>query len=166
MSEANSRESALRSTFTILSVGWKISNPPSLEDHWDSEDEIPLAQLIEKEAQCLNNSFAKELITPDMQPVKTKPRKKALNYRAQEVKRDVFKDPSSKKIKTSESRKSTELPTTSRAAREEDWMCSVCDKAFVADMRSCVLCGIWVHEECVGLTANDTEEFTCPQCLP
>ncbi|CAH1979192.1 unnamed protein product [Acanthoscelides obtectus] len=101
-----------------------------------------------------------------MQPVKTKPRKKALNYRVQEVKRDVFKDPSSKKIKTSESRKSTELPTISRAAREEDWMCSVCDKAFVADMRSCVLCGIWVHEECVGLTANDTEELICPQCLP
>lgn len=144
----------------------EISDQLSMEDHWDPDDEIPLAQLIKKEGPGKDNSFSKELVTPDMQPVKTKPRKKALNYRAQEVKRDVFKDPSSKKVKIISLRKSSELPKPSTVEAKEDWMCSVCDKDYVADMRSCVLCGTWVHEECVGFTPDDTDEFFCPQCMP
>lgn len=155
----------------------EVGNGLNMEDHWDPDDEIPLAQLLKREAQKNDNSFSEVLITPDMQPVKNKERKKALNYRAQEVKRDVFKDHRSKKVTTTSlrkstelpaasSRKSAELPTTSKAASEKDWICSICDVNYVADMRSCASCGTWVHEECVGLTEDDTEEFICPQCMP
>lgn len=138
----------------------------NVEDRWDPEDEIPLAQLKQSEAQRKDNSFSEQLISPDMQSVKTTARKKALNYRAQEVKRDIFKNYSSKKVKTTSTRKSPKFPTTSKAAAEEVWMCSVCDKNYVADMRSCASCKTWAHEECVGLTENDREEFICPQCQP
>lgn len=141
----------------------------NMEYQSNSEDEIPLARLIDKEAHSKNNnSFSEILLTPDMQPTKTTVRKKALNYRAQEIKRDVFKDDSSKKIPTSskKNKKSVDLPTTSKTAATEVWMCSVCDNDYVADMRSCVSCGTWVHEECVGLSKDDTEDFTCPECMP
>ncbi|XP_013200639.2 uncharacterized protein LOC106143167 [Amyelois transitella] len=46
----------------------------------------------------------------------------------------------------------------------ESWYCFVCDQDRVADMRSCFKCGSYVYEECVGLSAEDTENFICPQC--
>ncbi|CAG9761001.1 unnamed protein product [Ceutorhynchus assimilis] len=122
------------------------------------------------------------LITPDMQPVKNKARKQAIHFLAQELKRDIFKDISKKETTTSSkklnksqttsshksnkpskasSRKSAVLPTTSKSAAEEVWICSICDIDCVADMRSC---GTWVHEECVGLTKEDKENFICTKC--
>ncbi|KAI4471518.1 zinc finger fyve/phd-type [Holotrichia oblita] len=135
------------------------------EENWYSEDEIPLADLIKKGVQ--NNSFSKVLVTPDMTPVKTTKRKKALNYRAQNVKKAMFTDifNSFGQKKSTSIRKSSALPSTGKPTATEVWMCSVCNSDYVADMSSCCLCGTWVHEECVGLTVHNTEDFVCPECL-
>lgn len=100
-----------------------------------------------------------------MLPKQTKPRKKALNYRAQEVKRQMFTGYSSKKGIHNSSKKSSNFPSTSRAADSEIWLCSICNEDFVADMRACASCRSWVHEECVGLTNKDKEAFFCSECL-
>ncbi|KAL4717005.1 hypothetical protein ACJJTC_001866 [Scirpophaga incertulas] len=34
----------------------------------------------------------------------------------------------------------------------------------IADMRLCQNCASYVHEECVGLTASDKDNFICIQC--
>lgn len=55
--------------------------------------------------------------------------------------------------------------TSSHPSCEDDsWYCAVCEEEYVADMRVCSNCGTWVHEECVGLTKDDKEDFFCPQC--
>lgn len=49
---------------------------------------------------------------------------------------------------------------------EEKWECVICYMEYVADMRRCVSCGYWAHEECAGLTADDTDDFVCPDGEP
>lgn len=50
--------------------------------------------------------------------------------------------------------------------KEENWFCSVCYEDYESDMRQCVKCKDWVHEDCVGLTIDDLEDFECPECSP
>jgi hypothetical protein len=44
----------------------------------------------------------------------------------------------------------------------EPQMHAVCLEDFVAGVY--VSCKSWVHEECLGLTRNDTEDFVCADC--
>lgn len=47
----------------------------------------------------------------------------------------------------------------------ESWFCYLCQEDVMKDMRLCVACNTYVHEECVGLTAIDKENaFLCPNC--
>ncbi|KAK9886274.1 hypothetical protein WA026_015785 [Henosepilachna vigintioctopunctata] len=46
------------------------------------------------------------------------------------------------------------------------WYCYVCEEDRIADMRLCFLCLTYVHEECVGLTKEDTDKFVCSRCSP
>ncbi|CAK1604136.1 unnamed protein product [Parnassius mnemosyne] len=46
----------------------------------------------------------------------------------------------------------------------QSWYCFLCKEDRVADMRFCKCCGVYVHEECVGLTAEDKKRYMCPKC--
>lgn len=46
----------------------------------------------------------------------------------------------------------------------EKWYCNACKIERVEAMRKCVTCHQWYHEQCVGLTRKDREEFICPNC--
>lgn len=49
-------------------------------------------------------------------------------------------------------------------SQDEVWYCQACKMERIADMRQCKQCRIWYHEECVGLTKEDVEQFVCPDC--
>lgn len=79
-----------------------------------------------------------------------------MNYKAQLLSQELF-------MTTEKSR--VDKPSSSRGpVIQESWMCGVCEEDFVADMRACRSCGTWIHEECVGLTKDDTDEFVCGEC--
>ena len=108
------------------------------------------------------------LPTPDLVTRKqVTPRRKAINYKAQLLKRDLFSEKASPKIIKSE-RKITESKEKSQNSKKDsdtsNWMCFICAEEQVKDMRQCAACQTWVHEDCVGLTAEDDEEFVCPNC--
>lgn len=46
---------------------------------------------------------------------------------------------------------------------KDSWYCYICNEDRVADMRLCFLCKTYVHEDCVGLTKEDTDKV-CTQC--
>lgn len=112
------------------------------------------------------STFSKFIPTPDFKSKKQgKPRKKAINYKAQILKRDVFFASSN----TAKSQKSARVkPSTIQNVqkKEENWFCSVCNENYESDMRQCNKCKDWVHEDCVGLTIDDLEDFECPECSP
>ncbi|KAF5279253.1 hypothetical protein FQR65_LT15458 [Abscondita terminalis] len=58
---------------------------------------------------------------------------------------------------------SPQAKASSSTATDEKWECAVCYMDYVADMRKCAHCGFWVHEECIGLAADDMDEFLCPE---
>lgn len=48
---------------------------------------------------------------------------------------------------------------------QESWFCYLCSEDRIADMRLCMKCLKYVHEECVGLTREDNiSKFLCPEC--
>ncbi|KAJ8931628.1 hypothetical protein NQ314_015422 [Rhamnusium bicolor] len=49
-------------------------------------------------------------------------------------------------------------------SKNREWYCFLCDSCRVIDMRTCRSCKEWVHDECIGLTLSDDEEFECPKC--
>lgn len=46
----------------------------------------------------------------------------------------------------------------------ESWFCFICNEDRQTDMRLCLACERYVHEECVGLTEDDKDAFKCPNC--
>lgn len=67
-----------------------------------------------------------------------------------------------KKNKSSENVR--KKPTGKENENLESWYCYVCDTEDKLDMRQCVKCHIYVHEECVGWSEEDLEAFVCPKC--
>jgi len=49
---------------------------------------------------------------------------------------------------------------------DDSWYCSVCKTDEKIGMTKCVHCGVWLHNECVGLDSDDEpdEPFLCPDC--
>ncbi|KAJ2949421.1 hypothetical protein O0L34_g15337 [Tuta absoluta] len=115
-------------------------------------------------------------------------RKKAINCLAQVLTKDIFnnkenttkitaKKKATKKNKTQDKNTNKkELKkektvkgkgkgkTTKKTPSSESWYCFVCQEDKIADMRLCLICASYVHEECVGLTAIDKEQFVCIRC--
>lgn len=94
-------------------------------------------------------------------------RQKAINSRALVVKKAVFSNENA----TSKVPSTPKVNSTSKAATknnnkvdEQDWYCAVCQVAKISDMRLCVVCQKYVHEECVGLTKEMKDIFVCPLC--
>lgn len=50
------------------------------------------------------------------------------------------------------------------AEDKEQWYCHACKEDRIDDMRQCVECHQWYHEDCVGLTKSDLDAFVCPNC--
>ncbi|KAI4472049.1 oligopeptide transporter-related [Holotrichia oblita] len=59
------------------------------ETDYDSDDYIPLAMVRQKLLKIMENSFSEVLPTPILVKKKSAPRRKAINYKAVEVKRSV-----------------------------------------------------------------------------
>lgn len=144
-------------------------------DHDDQgQDEQPEHQTPEKtESESQKNhiidnvsltkeknviSFKKFLPTPDVEEKKVTPKRKSLNYRAQQVTKDLFQ-------KQDEEKDSKKRQPKKPKKVIEKWYCHLCQEDRVADMRLCNMCLRYVHEECVGLTSRDKEPtFLCPPC--
>ncbi|KAG5896078.1 hypothetical protein JTB14_006867 [Gonioctena quinquepunctata] len=95
-------------------------------------------------------------------------RPKALNYKAQQVTKDVFTErrgqsagSSAPKLSVpSISKQHRTIPqSTSKQTIQESWLCAACEKKDQLDMRMCAKCLTWYHEACVGLESDDDEEF-------
>lgn len=116
-----------------------------------------------------------------------KPRKKAINYRAQKVLVSLFAQEKNIKVEPKEKVKEkkivskkvktltkirNEQPSTSgissylKNVQKESWYCHLCKTDRVSDMRLCNQCSRYVHEECEGLTKHDKIQFfQCSYCL-
>nr|CAI5855461.1 unnamed protein product [Callosobruchus analis] len=117
----------------------------------DSDDDYSLRNTSSSEGEeiSFNESFREILPTPVIEEKKVIPRKKSLNYRAQNVTKALFDEQVKKKNETV----------------VEAWYCHLCDEDQVRDMILCSMCSRYVHEECVGLTKMDREPiFICPSC--
>lgn len=156
------------------------SFPTRKEEEDDAEDVVPLATLKRRLKKQVTpekeNSFSKILVTPDMKPPERKNvRKKALNYKAQEVTKDIFcSRPKEKPTPDCSVSKGSKKPTgepqpscsysAAPSSSKESWFCVICDEDRIADMRQCKGCQSWMHEECLGLSKDDLEDVTCLNC--
>lgn len=144
----------------------------------DSDDDTPLASLKTKETK---SPFQELMPTPNYAVIKDKPRRKAINYRGQRITRDLFKKREELKenemIKVKKSKKANQKTKdrknksgkdSSKAKKskiiESEWFCHACKEGRVSDMRQCVQCCKWYHEECVGLSTEDKDIFYCCDC--
>lgn len=162
-----------------------LNEPQNCE--YSSEDDIPLASLMRrkrKEENSLTNiletdkrqpnnpeanrslsepldldeSFKELLPTPDgTKRVTKRNRRKAINYKAQKVTKNLFNESDCQPSTSRQSNPSLSKPV-------ESWYCSICDTDQQMDMRLCSTCLTYYHEECVGLTADDEDDFECPNC--
>ncbi|CAH2237471.1 jg12804 [Pararge aegeria aegeria] len=169
----------------------EIRSPISAKD--DSYNDVPLIELKNK---IPSMTTFKELIpTPNFAVVKSRPRRKAINYKGQRIVKDLFekrqdnnndmgktKDATirknMKKISNKENKKLTKKNNKKKKSQKkidknkktktdmkDKWFCHGCKLEREQDMRRCIKCAKWYHEECVGLTKNDNEAFFCPDCI-
>ena len=116
------------------------------------------------------------MMTPKSE--RSKLRKKSLNYQAQVIglHKNLFKDTekaSSLRRASGKSncpKKITGKPVSSKnqcmtiLPRDASWFCSVCSNQSKLSMRQCSVCGVWYHEECVGLQSDDEDNFISMSC--
>lgn len=129
----------------------------------------------EANENAISTSFSNMLTTPDLANIKSNRSKRtpALNSRAQVVTKQLFttsdltgktstpKAPKSRKIL----KQTTPVNIGKGKKKLESWYCKACKENRVADMRLCILCNCYLHEECLGLTNEDTiPNFICPYC--
>lgn len=153
----------------------------------ESDDDVPLSKMRHGKTP-----FHKQIPTPNFAIVKSKPKRKALNYIGQKITKDLF-NTSDDKAKKSNQKQNTkdELKCSLQRKRRQKavktnnvrnvakqksvrkvnikepselWYCEGCGIDKIADMRQCKDCQKWYHEECVGLTSEDIEVFICPSC--
>lgn len=112
------------------------------------------------------NTFHSILPTPEgkLKKITSTPRRKAINHKAQTLCRDLFSDKNEENIPLSS--RSSKKNVEKQPEVTESWMCSICHEDFEADMRRCTSCNLWAHEECIGYTAEDNEDFVCWDCAP
>ncbi|CAG9833889.1 unnamed protein product [Diabrotica balteata] len=137
-----------------------------------------------------NTSFTIMLESPENAAIKNdnkKPRKPAINCRAQVVTKDLFgrcigksdsenikanthttdgKRVSSLLRKTQSKNKFKTLPAKKNGTKkQESWFCKLCKEDRMVNMRLCSVCSTYIHEEYMGLTTKDKiGAFLCPDC--
>lgn len=134
--------------------------------HDESDESHSEEEIVEDLALNKNNSFTEMLPTPNQALTKAKkPRKPALNSRAQVVTRNLFNKENKTKDSSTNIKKKSRAPKPQGKILKESWYCKLCREDRQIDMRLCVKCKDYVHEECIGLTKNDVIEiFICPDC--
>lgn len=171
----------------------ECSRAPILPCHEEEElvEEILGDVIDHSSSSSLDDSFKSLLPTPQKEVARATKRKASINCRAIELKKSLFpkssrthlpkkasctkgkisytKENASKSCKQKHQARthSERLPKASTSApdqNQESWYCDLCKEDRVIDMRKCKLCKKYFHEECVGLTANDTDDFVCPFC--
>lgn len=159
----------------------------------DEENTIPLSELKKRLSTRKEheNSFQKFLKTPDLTAKKSTPvRRKALNYKAQVVTKQLFNcsdskitsvqeaevQPScSKNVSAQEaevqpscskniSAQKAEVQPSCSKGFTDSWYCPLCNEESQKDMRCCARCKTWAHEECLGYSPSDDEEYICGSC--
>lgn len=106
---------------------------------------------LAKTSQC-SKSFQQILKTPDLKkPVAV--RRKAFNYKSQHITKGLFQKKNKEKSKIDQTPEGN-----------ESWYCVLCQESRKIAMRSCSDCHQWVHEECIGMTSDDEDEFVCSSC--
>lgn len=136
--------------------------PLSLLSKINSITETP-HKIDNQSTACEIHDF---LPTPKFEVKATAPRKKSLNYRAQEVTKDLFGDsatnctpqitvPSSRVEDVSATSSTITGSKPKRHDNKPSWYCPAYKEDRVDDMRRCRPCGVWYHELCVGLAPAD-----------
>jgi len=82
--------------------------------------------------------------------------------------------PTPKRIKKSKSENTVEIQHTQstgknkqkKAKTNEVWFCCVCKMEKKRDMRQCMTCSAWMHDECIGVTKKDKMAYPCKDCMP
>ncbi|KAL4721040.1 hypothetical protein ACJJTC_018923 [Scirpophaga incertulas] len=138
----------------------------------DGEDDQSLAKI----ARNRKTDFQQFMPTPDYGVVKSRPRKKALNYNGHRVTKDLFnsdKEQNKKKSKiTKKGKKATKETYEQKKKRtikpksteDKEQYCLAREEERIADMRQCLEYCQWYHEDCVGLTKSDLDAFICSNC--
>lgn len=94
-------------------------------------------------------------ITHNYSVVNNRPRRKANNTKK-------GKKPIKKTTKKTDKQNKKRLIKPKSTIDRERWYCLACKEERIADMRQCVECHKWYHEDCVGLTKSDLDAFVCP----
>lgn len=181
------KPSAAVELLTGHSVEPVVENSVDMDSSSSESDYMPLSAIASKLASTKNEekisnekevSFKELIPSPAFPPIKDKrcPRRKSINYRAQQVTKDLFTKPSCSFSNHSKPEAAVltakPLASTSKAVisyrreniTEESWYCKLCNTDEKLDMRLCSACKTWCHEVCVGLTPDDSENFVCPDC--
>ena len=141
------------------------------------------------QVQNEGTNFATLMKTPKREEKNRRKRRKALNFKANRVCKQLFMDANVKTGSSSESyqnegndfsstnvndgnklrtpSKSSPIEVKNRSLENDDdqsWYCELCEEKRVIDMRTCISCKKWYHDECIGLTKFDEDIFTCPDC--
>nr|CAH7719104.1 unnamed protein product [Callosobruchus chinensis] len=130
---------------------------------------------VEASSTTADVSFKQMLKTPQkLSSPRVALRKKAVNSLAQAQTRNIFpkKEDINKTTKRSKEKEKTDGKELKRnkgkALKEkpsnESWYCFLCQEDRIAGMRLCIKCATYVHEECVGLTASNKDNFICVRC--
>jgi len=136
---------------------------PSTTMHEKSPEPATSSDVISPPS-ALSTSFSSIMSTPAASSIKKKKRvqrKKSINYRATVISKTLFYGKEKSNENEKKKKKSVAKKNKSIA---KNWYCPICEESTVSDMRQCVVCLIWFHEECVGLTINDEDDFCCPDC--
>lgn len=136
----------------------------------DRDLEEPVSST-ESPVKSANVSFHSLISTPKIQR-RTAPRKRSLTYKAQLITKALFTDKKRCKQQAptaTESKKQKVRPSYRKPEQDcnESWYCKICEEDEKLDMRQCIACDDWVHEECVGLSHGSDEDefqFVCPDC--
>ncbi|CAK1599674.1 unnamed protein product [Parnassius mnemosyne] len=128
------------------------------------DEPAPLASLNINEAG--NVSFTDMMKTPEKNSSNKSQRRKTINSLAQHLTRSMFAKINPTVVNTPSSIKASHPGKRRKQATKQaqSWCCFLCKEDRVADMRLCKCSGVYVHEECVGLTAEDKERYMCPKC--
>lgn len=142
-----------------------------VEDSSNSDDECSLAvlqQRLKKKSENkenFNNSFHELMETPDLVKKKEEKaaRRKTLNYKAQVVTKSLFQRADKPKPSTSSCSTSTSKSPANKDTYSP-WYCPVCKESRQSDMRRCIQCNSWAHEDCLGYTPSDDDDYICIEC--
>ncbi|GJQ80879.1 hypothetical protein Trydic_g14137 [Trypoxylus dichotomus] len=118
--------------------------------------------------EALNEEIDSDYAVHDCLPLETL--RQMLNTAENIVKQDVFRADQSPESFDDSSQLCSSISQNQKPKPytiEEKWDRVSCYTEYVPDMRTCFECEYWIHEECLGLTADDADEkFLCPNCMP